>query len=105
MVVDFGFWIYVAIGIYMVVEICVTWYAFVVHGMWLFGISYFVFGVTGGLALPSDEARLAETPLEYPGVLQSTTREASIGTAMSSKMQTALETQTQAAIVAAVGST
>ena len=45
--------------------------AFVVHGMWLLiDDDDSIIGVTGGLALPSDEARLAETPLESPGLLR-----------------------------------
>ena len=47
-------------------DVCIV---FVVHGMRLLFI-----GVTGGLALPSDEARLAETPLESPGLLSSLRR-------------------------------
>ena len=45
--------------------------AFVVHGMWLLiDDDDSIIGVTGGLALPSDEAWRAETPPETPGLLR-----------------------------------
>ena len=61
-----------AIGIYMVVDVCGS--LFVVHGICSTWYVVIVIGVTGGLALPSDEARLAETPLESPGLCLSLRR-------------------------------
>ena len=73
MVVDFGFWINVAMGhLHGGGFWGLFWralYLAYICDDWLLMIILFI-GVTGGLALPSDEAWRAETPPEIPGLLR-----------------------------------